>query len=203
MLADKQATSHSPKCENVKMRSRSIDYKMNGGLSIKVGHTAIVRSLPVRHVLKCSTAPTGVMSGAKITNVSVGFLRVILTLFHHHLYQWWSIFPPPLVQGEMTRRTVSELFIKTLCNAHSSASDEFWSSENPWRIRGENGFVFNLVHRLFIYSIWSNAVPASEPRRHLHGQDFPWLLSADCWGEPNGWRSLLWPLPLTSKSSLV
>lgn len=56
MLAENQATSCSQKCE-VKMRSRTIDYKMNGGLSIKIGHTAVGWLLLVRHFLKCSTAP--------------------------------------------------------------------------------------------------------------------------------------------------
>ena len=187
MLAEKQATSHSQKCE-LKMRSRTIDYKMNGGLSIKLGHTAVGWLLLVRHFLKCNNSHR-VVSGAKITNISVGFLKVILILFHQPLYQWWSIFFPTLVQGEITRRVVNELFIKTYCNAHSSASGErFWPSAKPWGIRGENGFLFNFVLRLLIYSIWPNAVPRSEPQRHLCGRDFPWLLSPDRWGQMNGWR---------------
>lgn len=127
-----------------------------------------------------------VVSGAKITNISVGFFKVILTLFHQPLYQWWSIFFPTLVQGEITRRIVNELFIKMYCNAHSSASDErFWPSAKPWGIRGENGFVFNFVLWLLIYSIWPNAVWASEAfvQAPLSLVALAWLLRSDEWME--------------------
>jgi len=56
MMAEKQATSHSQRYE-LKMRSGTIDYKMHGGLSIKIGHTTVGWSLLARHFLKCPTTP--------------------------------------------------------------------------------------------------------------------------------------------------
>lgn len=129
------------------------------GLSIKIGHTAVGWLLLVRHFLKCST--NRVVSGAKITNVSVGFLKALPIQFHQPLYQRWSIFSPTLVHEEITR-ILNELFIKTYCNARSSASNErFWPPAKSCRVRGENGFVFNFVLQF-------------DPRFHIGRSEDPW-----------------------------
>lgn len=102
-----------------------------------------------------------VVSGAKITNISVGFLKALPIQFHQPLYQWWSIFSPTLVHEEITR-ILNELFIKTYCNAHSSASNErIWPPAKPCRVRGENGFVFNFALQF-------------DPQFHTEHSEDPW-----------------------------
>lgn len=70
------------------------------------------------------------VSDAKLTNISVGFLRVILILFHQPQCQWWSVFFPTLVQGEITRRIVNELFTKMYYKAFAS-DESFCPSAKP------------------------------------------------------------------------
>lgn len=80
MLAEKQATSHSRKCE-LKTRSRTTDYEMNRGLSIKLAHITVGWLLLVQHFLKCSSSPIEWCQELKLQTFHCGFKKAILILF--------------------------------------------------------------------------------------------------------------------------
>lgn len=100
-----------------------------------------------------------VMSGAKITSISVGLFESLL--FHQPLYQWWSIFSRIGLRGNNKKNpewAIYKLAIyKLYYNAHSSGSDErFLPVAKLCWLRGANGFVFSLyfnvnsdLHRMF------------------------------------------------------
>lgn len=130
MLAEKQATSHSRKCE-LKTRSRTTDYEMNRGLSIKLAHITVGWLLLVQHFLKCSSSPIEWCQELKLQTFHCGFKKQFLFCSVSYVR---SIFFPTLVRGNNMKTGKLDVCRDVLQCTHLLL--RFWSSTKPRAIRG-------------------------------------------------------------------
>lgn len=110
MLAEIQTASHGTICE-LKLRLQNFDYKIYGGLSIKIGHAAYRMVITGQILPEMLNNSHRVVSEPKLSAFLWGFLKAFCSTSHCISSGQYLLI---LVCKEITGRILNELFINWL-----------------------------------------------------------------------------------------